>query len=389
MVEKGPGAGGPDVAAETAFGDGAPIDAAATAAAPPSRRAAIMRSGLIVGVLVVVFGVILPATGVDYSDVFAAFQALTPDQIVVITVLGAIAWLVSGLIFCALIPGLSVLHGPESWLILAGIGASIPFGPWNMGVLWVIVRGWGVANIPATSGIALYGIVNELSRLALPVIAVGALALTEGLPDTENAGRAWTIAVISIIAFFVAIGLIVAVVRSEKVADWLGAKGQALAGWVVRRLGRTDVPNVDAAVHRFRGQLGDVIRRRGLASIAVAIVSQFAWTIVLIVALRMCGVPESVLSPAAVFAVYGLVMVITIIPLSPGGAGVPELLFITGLTMIAGDQYNAAITAGVFLYRLYYWFLPIPLAWILLKAARRGKPMLPTTAELRAKAHGA
>jgi uncharacterized membrane protein YbhN (UPF0104 family) len=389
MVEKGPGAGGPDVAAETAFGDGAPIDAAATAAAPPSRRAAIMRSGLIVGVLVVVFGVILPATGVDYSDVFAAFQALTPDQIIVITALGALAWLVSGLIFCALIPGLSVLHGPESWLILAGIGASIPFGPWNMGVLWVIVRGWGVANIPATSGIALYGIVNELSRLALPVISVGALALTQGLPDTENAGRAWTIAIISIVAFFVAIGLIVAVVRSEKVADWLGAKGQALAGWVVRRLGRTDVPNVDAAVHRFRGQLGDVIRRRGLASIAVAIVSQFAWTIVLIVALRMCGVPESVLSPAAVFAVYGLVMVITIIPLSPGGAGVPELLFITGLTMIAGDQYNAEITAGVFLYRLYYWFLPIPLAWILLKAARRGKPMLPTTAELRAKAHGA
>jgi len=389
MVEKGPGAGGPDVGADAAFGEGAPIDAAATAAAPPSRRAAIMRSGLIVGVLVIVFGVILPATGVNYSDVLAAFQALTPDQIVVITALGAIAWLVSGLIFCALIPGLSVLHGPESWLILAGIGASIPFGPWNMGVLWVIVRGWGVANIPATSGIALYGIVNELSRLALPVIAVGVLALTEGMPDTENAGRAWTIAVISILAFFVAIGLIVAVVRSEKVADWLGAKGQALAGWIMRRLGRTGVPNVDAAVHRFRGQLGDVIRRRGFASIVVAIASQFVWTIVLIVALRMCGVPESVLSPSAVFVVYGLVMVITIIPLSPGGAGVPELLFITGLTMIAGDQYNAAITAGVFLYRLYYWFLPIPLAWILLKVARRGKPMLPTTAELRAKAHGA
>jgi uncharacterized membrane protein YbhN (UPF0104 family) len=209
------------------------------------------------------------------------------------------------------------------------------------------------------------------------------------MPDTENAGRAWTIAVISIIAFFVAIGLIVAVVRSERVADWLGAKGQALAGWIMRRLGRTEVPNVDAAVHRFRGQLGDVIRRRGFASIVVAIAAQFVWTIVLIVALRMCGVPESVLSPAAVFVVYGLVMVITIIPLSPGGAGVPELLFITGLTMIAGDQYNAAITAGVFLYRLYYWFLPIPLAWILLKVARRGKPMLPTTAELRAKAHGA
>jgi uncharacterized membrane protein YbhN (UPF0104 family) len=348
-----------------------------------------MRSGLIVGVLLVVFGVILPATGVDYRDVLAAFQALTPDQIVVITVLGAIAWLVSGLIFCALIAGLPVLRGASSWLILAGIGASIPFGPWNMGVLWVVVRGWGVANIPATSGIALYGLVNELSRLALPVIAIGALAVTQGMPDTENAGRAWTIAIISVIAFFVVTGLIVAIVRSQRVADWLGAKGQSLASWVMRRLGRKEAPNVDGAIHRFRDQLGDVIRRRGLASIAIAIASQFVWAIVLIVALRMCGVPESALSPAAVFAVYGLVMVITIIPLSPGGAGVPELLFITGFTAIAGDQYNAAITAGVFLYRLYFWFLPIPLAWILLKVARRGRPMLPTTAELREKASGA
>ena len=31
----------------------------------------------------------------------------------------------------------------------------------------------------------------------------------------------------------------------------------------------------------------------------------------------------------------------------------------------------------------YVWFLPIPFAWILLKLARRGQPMLPTTTELR------
>ena len=110
--------------------------------------------------------------------------------------------------------------------------------------------------------------------------------------------------------------------------------------------------------------------------------------IVLIVALRMTGVPESVLRPGEVFAVYALVMVITIIPLSPGGAGVPELLFISRLSAIAGSEYEAAITAGVFLYRMYYWFVPIPLAWILLKGVRRGKSMLPTTGELKAAAHG-
>ena len=51
----------------------------ASAAAPPSRRSALMRSGLIVGVLVLVFLVILPRY-IDYQEVAAAFQALTLSQ---------------------------------------------------------------------------------------------------------------------------------------------------------------------------------------------------------------------------------------------------------------------------------------------------------------------
>ena len=65
----------------------APATDPASAAAPPSRRAALMRSGLIVGVLVLVFLVILPRY-IDYGEVVAAFQALTLNQIVIMTVLG-------------------------------------------------------------------------------------------------------------------------------------------------------------------------------------------------------------------------------------------------------------------------------------------------------------
>ncbi len=374
---------GPDTPAP----DATPGTDPASAAAPPSRRAALMRSGLIVAVLFVVFVIILPATGVNYSEVFAAFKALSAQQMVIITALGAAGWLVSGLVICALIPGLSVPRGPTSWLILSGIGASVPFGPWNMGVLWVVLRGWGIPNIPATSGIALYGVVHELSRLFLPLFAIITIAITGDLAGSANAGKAWTIAIISAVVFIAAVGLIIAVVRSERIAAWLGRTGQRMVSWLMARLGRKGAPDVDGAIHRFRDQLGVVIRQRGLVALGTSIASQFVWTIVLIVALRMCGVPADVLSPGIIFGVYALVMVITIIPLSPGGAGVPELLFISAFTAIAGEQYTAEITAGVFLYRLYYWFLPIPLAWILLKVARRGKSMLPTTAELKAAAH--
>jgi uncharacterized membrane protein YbhN (UPF0104 family) len=258
-----------------------------------------------------------------------------------------------------------------------------------MGVLWVVERGWGIGNAPATSGIALYGVVNELSRLCLPLFSIIALAAAGDLASARNAGAAWTIALISSVAFVVATVLIVAIVRSERVADGLGRLGQRIADGVLKRLGRSGAPDVARAIHRFRDQLGLVIRRRGLAALSVAVAAQFAWMVVLTAALRICGVPESAITTGEVIGVYGLVMVITILPLSPGGAGVPELLFISAFSSIAGEQYQAAITAGVFLYRLYYWFVPIPISWILLKVSRRGRSLLPTTGELRDYAHGA
>ena len=353
----------------------------ASAAAPPDRRTALIRSALIVAVLFIVFVIILPRY-IDYADVAAAFRDLTFQQILVMTALGIVAWVTSGLIFSALIDGLSWVRGTMSWLILGGIGASVPFGPWNMGVLWVVVRGWGIGNAPATAGVALYGVVNILSRLALPLVAIIVLALSGDLTAGQNAGTARTIAILGAIAFVLATGLIIGIVRSERIAEWLGRRGQGIADWILQRLGRSGSPDVAGAIHRFRDQLGIVIRRRGLRSLVIAVVAQFAWMVVLLVGLRMVGVPEDVLSPAEVFAVYALVMVITIIPLSPGGAGVSELLFISAFSALA-PTYEAAITAGVFLYRIYFWFLPVPIAWILLKVVRRGRSMLPTTAELK------
>jgi uncharacterized membrane protein YbhN (UPF0104 family) len=366
--------------------DEAPTDEAPTAEAP-SRRAQLTRTLLIVGILLVVFVIILPRY-VDYQEVLESFQSLTWQQIAVMTILGAIGWVSSGLVFTALTAGLGAVRGTESYLILAGIGSSIPAGPFNMGVVWVVQRGWGIPNAVASTAIGLYGIVDILGRLFLPILAILALVATGQLPDDGSARTAWIIAVISIVAFFVAGGAILLIVRSERLAIAAAMRLQAYTDAVIRRLGRPLTADVVTAILNFRANLGEVIRTRGVVAITVSVASKVWWSIVLTVALRFCGVPADVLSAAVVFAVFGLVFVITIIPIAPGGAGVPELLFISAFTAIAGEQYTNQISAGVFLYRMYQWFLPIPLAWILLKVARRGRPMLPGTHELRAAAAG-
>ena len=349
--------------------------------APPSRRTAILRTGLVVGILVLVFGIILPRF-VDYAEVLAAFRALTVEQVLLMTGAVLVAWLVSGWMFPILVGHLSIARGTESYLILSGIGASVPMGPWNMGVLWVVLRGWGVPIKAATSGIALYGIVNQLNRLATPLIALVALAIAPSTNSGYDVAR--FIALLSGLILLVAGGVLVAVVRSDRAADWVARTGERIVQAVSARLGRSGEPQVAGAIRAFRDQLGEVVQRRGLAAMGVGTLGQLTWCGVLIIALRVVGVPDAVLTPTEILAVFALTSVITIIPIAPGGAGIPELLYIGGLTAIAGPSYEALITAGVMLFRLFQWFLPIPIAWILLKVVRRGRPTLPTTAELRA-----
>ena len=355
-------------------------------AASPGRRGTILRAGFIVGMLVIVFGVILPQS-IDYSEVIAAFAGLDPSQAVLMTALGVAAWFVAGLVLTALVEGLSALRGTRSWLILSGIGSSIPFGPWNMGVLWMVMRGWGITNVAATSGIALYGITNTLSILCLPLGALTILTIA-GVYGERQPTAAWALAIGCALVAVLVMGVIVAIVRSERIASWIGRTGQRITDRLFALLGRQGGPHVERSVMHFRDQLGAVIRRRGLAGILLALAAQVAWIVVLVAALRVVGVTDAEVPTSRIIAVYCVVMVVMILPIAPGGAGIPELIFIGLLSAVAEGGPDPAIAAGVFLYRIYYWFVPIPLAWIALKGARRGRSVLPTSAELREMAAG-
>ena len=120
----------------------------------------------------------------------------------------------------------------------------------------------------------------------------------------------------------------------------------------------------------------------------LALLAQVAWIVVLVAALRVVGVDDATVPTSRIIAVYCVVMVVMILPIAPGGAGIPEILFIGLFSALAEGAPDPAIAAGVFLYRIYYWFVPIPLAWIALKGARRGRSILPAAAELKEMASG-
>lgn len=350
---------------------------------PPSRRDAILRIGIVVGILAVVFGLILPRY-IDYQDVLESLQGLTIQDFLVVAVFGIIAWVLTGGVFAMLIPGLGWLRGLQSYLILTGIGASIPLGPWNMAVLWVVIRGWGLPTSTTTGGILLYGIFDQLSRFGLMFVAGIVLIVAEAV------NRGVSVETGLIVGFLLVGGLLflglggglILVVRSERLARKIGRFAERVIGAVLRRLGRA-VPDVEGALVRFRVTLGDTVRSRGLPAFVVAMASKFAWALLMIVSMRVVGVSDETLPNAIILAVVALVFVICVLPISPGGAGVPELLYISFFTTYTGGADASQISAAVMLFRGFQWLYPIPLSWILLSRSRRGKPLLPTKAEFQ------
>ena len=75
----------------------------------------------------------------------------------------------------------------------------------------------------------------------------------------------------------------------------------------------------------------------------------------MIVSMRVVGVTEQELPASIILAGVAGVFVITVLPISPGGAGVPELLYISFFTTYTGGADASAITAGVMLFRGFQW----------------------------------
>lgn len=330
----------------------------------PSRRSVILRLGLVVGMFVVVFGVIIPRY-IDYEDVIDAIQALYPAQIAILAVLGACAWTIEGAAVAAPLPGLSIRRGTSVYLAAAGVKYTIP-APVDLPLRYAFFRGWGFTPAASTLAVAVNGTMDQVSRLILPLPAA-LLYSVEGTPEP----LVILFAVVGTSIFAVLVGLYAWMIRSEPFTRRLGRLVDRAIATGFRVARRPAPAGVADRVVAFRDQTQELMRRRGALSLGVMVGAKLWWALLLTVSLRFAGVPAEVLPAPEVLAVFAGVFLILIIPIAPGGAAVPEVLFIAGLTALAGPGYEVQITAGVFIYRIFNWFLVIPIGWTVLWLLRR------------------
>ena len=124
----------------------------------------------------------------------------------------------------------------------------------------------------------------------------------------------------------------------------------------------------------LRGRVIGTLQARWFPATATALAAQALFFITLVMSMRYVGVTSEQASLAVIFDAYAIGLLLSMIPIFPGGLGVVELAYvgiIVGGDASTNEALANAVTAGAFVHRIFTWLLPILVGLIPLAAWRR------------------
>jgi len=122
----------------------------------------------------------------------------------------------------------------------------------------------------------------------------------------------------------------------------------------------------------FRRQAIGTVRTRWFPAVVVTLTAQAVFFIMLVISMRAMGVTDEQASVSLIFDAYAVGLLLSMIPIFPGGLGVVELAYVGVIVGTSGNsELAAAVTAGAFVHRIFSWLVPIIVGLIPLAAWRR------------------
>jgi len=314
------------------------------------------KSALVIGVATVgLWTATHGVAGVAWPDVGAVLRGVSAVHLLWLGVvwLAGLAIYAGGVLAPAM-PGLGARRGLLMNLTGSAVANVMPLGGAAATALnWRMARGWGHSDGAFLGFCVTTNVLDVMSKLALPVAAVVALAI--GSAPVPRA--AWLLGDGCTVAFLVLVAVNVLMLRPGA-AGRPSSRGGRLAAW--RRSARE-------ASERIRTLLGAQWRRLVPGSIAYL----FAQVLLLGASLYSVGLRPPVVVVLMAAAVERLG---TLVPITPGGAGIAEIGAVAWL--VASGLDPASAVAGVLLYRVFVFALEIPVGGLLLGGwawSRRGR----------------
>jgi uncharacterized membrane protein YbhN (UPF0104 family)/membrane-associated phospholipid phosphatase len=322
------------------------------AAKPRSRTRLIVQTTVSLVLVVAIFYYLL--RGIDLRLVWAEIQAMTWREDAILAVMAAWNLATYALVWMSVTPGLSFRRAMVMTQAATAVTNTVPtVGPAiGVGLTYQMLGSWGVSGARTTVAVLVSGVWNAFAKLALPILALALVALQGG----ASGGRV-VAALAGIAGLAAAIVVFALLLRSEDLARRFGLLAGRVASRLLGLVRRPPVHGWELATVKFRTRTLELLEHGWVPITAATLVSHLSLYVVLLACLRAVGVSDAEVSWAQVLVVFAFARLATAIPVTPGGAGVVELVLIAGLTAAGGDREQ--VTAAVLVYRALTWGLPI------------------------------
>jgi putative heme transporter len=323
-------------------------DLEAEAPQPAKKRSSLKKRAVIGGVgiavLVGTFVFILPRIA-DYRSVWDVVQDLTWEQIglLVLATLANLATYAPP--WMAALPGLGYRQGTV--LTLASTSSTyIAPGGAAVGVAtsYAMLRAWGFSGRPVSIAVAVTGIWNQFAMLGFPVVALAVLTVQH-----ERSGLLQTVALIGLVVFVVALAGFAAGLWTPSLARKVGDLAARICNFGLRLIRRKPVTWEGDSFVKWRNETIRLLARRWHVLTIATLAGQLTVFLVMLAALRACGVSAHDVSFVEAFAGWSLARLLGSLPITPGGLGVVEV-GLTGVLVGFGGN-NADVVAAVLIYR--------------------------------------
>jgi putative heme transporter len=288
------------------------------------------------------------------SEVWASVQDMTAVQIGLLLL--ATVWNLATYQFVMVTttPGMTLRQATVSTETTTAVANTLVGGAAvAMGLTYAMNSSWGFSRSRTSVSLLTSGLWNNFAKLGLPVVALALLAFTA--PPTPGRLLAGLLGVVGLVAAVVGLWL---VLRSRASAARVGV---TLGRWVsalLRLVHRPPVHGWDLALTKFRDRTVLLLQARWHWLTLATVVSHLSLFLVLLLALRFCGVGADQVAWTEALAVFAFARLLTAVPFTPGGLGVIEVAMISGLAAAGGDR--PAVAAGVLVFRVLTYVLPIP-----------------------------
>jgi uncharacterized membrane protein YbhN (UPF0104 family) len=227
----------------------------------------------------------------------------------------------------------------------------------------------GISGEAAGSGIVLSWFFTTGYKLVVPIIALTWILIAEGINDDLLV----TIAIVGIAGIVAGVALTALILYRDQVALRIGKTGQRwYNGLVGGRWKFPEAEGVGVKLVDFRAQVMGTVKARWFPATVVTLTAQVVFFTALVLSMRFMGVTAEQASVGIIFDAYAVGLLLSMIPIFPGGLGVVEVAYVGVIVGSSGNtELATAVTAGAFVHRIFIWLVPIIIGLLPLIGWRR------------------